>query len=593
MSDASTGAVVDPVTFEILRNAFNAICNEMSLVVVKTAYSTVVNEGHDFSASLYDRHGKLVTQGEFDLPAFVGITQLTVPEVVRAIGIENMKDGDIYLINDPYVASTHCNDVHLVKPLFYEGGLVGFATSTAHWSDVGGILPGSLNSRARTHFEEGIRIPALRIFRQGVLNRDVLQILLANMREGWERNGDLNAQVAAVNVGEARVRAAIEKHGLEQVLQSMGEVQNHSERLARAAWSAIPDGTYEGEDRIDMDVYTGEPVAIRLKLTIEGDHATFDFRESDSAAQAAINCTIAATTSGIFIATASILPPMPMNAGVMRTIEIVANRGSIVWAQPPVAVSGLAATSMEMVISATMQALTKASPERGVAVPYSILNTIFAGSDRRAGFEADFINYVWSFGGWGATKYADGPNAVASAYSGGTQSIPCEIQERRYPMLWRRYQLGQDSGGAGRTRGGLALDQLMEFPYTPGTLSCIGDREVFGPPGAFGGGPGALAGLVVNKGLEQERNIGIFCSGAPIEPGENVSFWSAGGGGYGDPLERPADAVVEDIRDEYLSPAAARSQYGVVVREIDPRRLAYEVDRTATESLREKMRAAR
>lgn len=593
MTPTTTQSPIDPVIFEILRNAFSAICNEMSLVVVKTAYSTVVNEGHDFSASLYDRYGKLVSQGEFDLPAFVGITQLTVPEVVRAIGLENMKDGDIYLINDPYVASTHCNDVHLVKPIFYEGDLIAFATSTAHWSDVGGILPGSLNSRARTHFEEGIRIPALRIFREGKLNSGVLEILLANMREGWERNGDLNAQVAAVNIGDARLNAAIAKHGLDQVLESMAEVQNHSERLARAAWSTIPDGVYEGEDRIDMDVFTGEPVAIRLKLTVEGDHAIYDFTESDGPAQAAINCTIAATTSGIFIATASILPPMPMNAGVLRTMEIVAKRGSIVWAQPPVAVSGLAATSMEMVISSVMQALTKATPERGVAVPYSILNQIFAGSDIRPGFEADFINYVWSFGGWGATKYKDGPNAVASAYSGGTQSIPCEIQERRYPMLWRRYQLISDSGGAGRTRGGLALDQLTEFPYGPGTISCIGNREVFGPPGAFGGGPGTLAGLVVNKGSESERNIGVFCSGAPVESGETLSFVSAGGGGYGDPLERDHGAVVEDIRDDYLSIEGARAQYGVVVQTVDARRLEYEVDAAATTQLRDELRSAR
>ena len=596
MAEASTSSSrlqIDPITFEVLRNAFIAVCNEMALVVQQTAYSTAVNEGHDFSGSLYDRHGKLVSQGEFDLPAFVGITQLTVPEVVRAVGIENIKEGDIYIINDPYDASTHCNDVHVVKPIFHAGGLVGFVTSTAHWSDVGGIYPGSLNARARTHFEEGIRIPAIRIHREGKLNNDVLQILLANMREGWERVGDLNSQVAAVNVGESRVQAIIQKHGTARMMETMAEVQDHSERLARAAWSAIPDGVYTGEDHIDKDIYTGEPVTVRLKLRVEGDHAIFDFTESDGPAQAAINCTIAGTTSGIFISAASILPPMPMNAGVMRTIEIQAKRGSIVWAEPPVAVSGLAATSLEMVISSVMQALTKATPERGVATPYSILNTIFAGSDQRPEFAADFINYVWSFGGWGATKYKDGPNAVGSAYAGGTQNVPCEIQERRYPLVWRRYQLVPDTGGPGRSRGGLGLDQLMEFPYGPGTLSCVGDREVFGPPGAFGGGQGALAGLSVNKGTESERNIGIFCSGEKIVPGETASFWSAGGGGFGDPLERPIEAVLEDIQDDYVTIAAARSQYGVVVQEIDRRRLEYRVDQDATAKLRAELRAAR
>ena len=585
--------LVDPVTFEIVRGGFVALCNEMSLVVAKTAYSTAVNEGHDFSGAVYDAHGKLVSQGLFDLPAFVGITQLTVPEVIRAIGLAHMTPGDIYIINDPYVASTHCNDVHLVKPIFVETTLVGFVTSSAHWSDVGGILPGSLNARARTHFEEGMRIPAVRIQRAGVLNQDVLEILLANMRERWERIGDLNAQIAAVNIGEGRLHAMIQKHGFDTVTASMAEIQNHSERLARAAWASLPDGAYHGEDRIDMDVYTGDPVAIRLDLTIAGDHAVFDLTASDDVAESAINCTIAATTSAIFISLASILPPMPVNAGVMRTIEIRARPGSIVWAQPPAAVSGLAATSMEMVNSAVMQALSLALPERGVATPHSILNTIFAGHDARPEFNSPFINYVWSSGGWGATRHNDGPSAVEAAYAGGTQNVPCELQERRYPVLWRRYQLAHDSGGPGRTRGGLGLDQIMELPYGPGTLSCIGDRERFGPSGIFGGGAGALAGLVINCGSENERNVGVFCSDARIEPGETASVWSAGAGGYGDPLDRPVDRVAADVCDDYISLDAARSRYGVAFREFDRRTLRYVVDERATRRIRDTMRAQR
>ena len=335
---SSSGMSVDPITYEVLRNAFAAVCNEMALVVAKTAYSTPINEGRDFAGTVYDRHGKLVSQGETDLPAFVGLTMLTVPEVIRAIGLENMEPEDIYIINDPYVASTHCNDIHQIKPIFHDGQIVAFTASTAHWSDVGGVAPGSLNCRARSHFEEGVRIPALKIYRQGVLNKDILAILLANMRESWERIGDLNAQIAAVKAGEARIRALIAKHGLETVLAVMGEVQNHSERLARASWVSLPDGVYEGEDRVDQDVHTGEPKLIKLKLTVEGDHAIFDLTESDSAAESGINCTFAATTSAVFLGLASVLPPMPMNAGVMRTVEIKAKRGSIVWAQPPSAV---------------------------------------------------------------------------------------------------------------------------------------------------------------------------------------------------------------------------------------------------------------
>lgn len=528
---AAAGVRIDPITFEVLRNAFANICNEMALVVGKTAYSTPVNEGRDFAGCFYDQHGKLVTQGEFDCPAFVGLTQLTVPEVIRAIGRETMRPGDIYMINDPYVASTHCNDIHQVKPIFSDGELVAFVTSTAHWSDVGGVAPGSLNCRARSYFEEGVRIPALRLCSEGKLNGGIVALLLHNMRQPWERLGDLNAQTAAVRAGEARVKAIIEKHGSAKVLAAMEEVQDYSERLARAAWTSLPDGIYQAADRVDQDVFTGEPKVIRLTLTIEGDHAIFDLTESDDAAESSINCTIAATTSAVFIGLAAVLPPMPMNAGVMRTIAIKAKRGSIVWAQPPVGISGLAATTMECIMGACVNALSQALPERGTATPFSILNTVFAGHDTRPEFDAPFVNYVWGLGGLGGTKRHDGVNVAASPYSASCQNIPTELQERRYPVLWRSYGYAQDSGGPGRTRGGLGLLQTVEFPYCAGTISCIGDRERFGPPGIFGGEPGGTAGLVINKATEQERNIGIFAVTEPASRGEVMTFWSAGAAG--------------------------------------------------------------
>ena len=584
---------VDPITFEVLRNAFGAVSNEMALVVAKTAYSTPVNEGRDFSGSVYDRHGKLVSQGQFDLPAFVGLTLLTVPEVVRAIGLENMKPGDIYMINDPYVASTHCNDIHLVNPLFHDGQIIAFTTSTAHWSDVGGVAPGSLNARARSHFEEGVRIPALHIYREGVLNQDILTVLLANMRQSWERVGDLNAQTAAVKAGAERILALVEKFGLRTVLDTMEEVQNHSERLARSSWTSLPDGQYQSEDWIDQDVHTGEPKAIRLTLTVEGDHAIFDLTESDTAAESAINCTIAATTSAVFIGLGGVLPPMPMNSGVMRTIEIKAKRGSIVWAQPPVGISGLAATSMECVVGACMAALSRALPERGTATPFSILNTVFAGHDARPDFDAPFINYVWGFGGLGGTKYKDGHNVTGSPYSASTMNIPAELQERRYPVLWRKHQCKDSGGGAGRTRGGTGLIQVVEFPWISGTITCIGDRERFGPPGIFGGETGGKAGLVINPETENERNIGIFALNAAANAGETMSFWSAGGGGYGDALERSLDLIIEDLKDDYVTLAEAREEYGAVIKEKDRRRQIYEVDQKATDKLRKKMAADR
>lgn len=585
-------SVGDPITVEVLRNAFTAVCNEMALVVKKTAYSTVVNEGNDFGGGLYDAEGRLVAQGEFDLPAFVGLTHLTVPEVIRSVGRERMRPGDVYMINDPYVASTHCNDIHFVKPVFWEGQLVAFTSSTAHWSDVGGVVAGSLNCNARSQFEEGMRIPAIAICKEGAVDRELVSLLVTNMRQSWERIGDLNAQLAAVRAGDMRVQALLARHGAETFLAAMAEVQNHAERMARSAFAALPDGVYTGEDRVDQDVVTGEPVTVRLRLTIEGDQAVFDLEESDDAAQSGINCTIAATTSAVFIGMASILPPMPMNAGVMRAVTIRARPGSIVWAQPPAAISGLAITSMDCVIGAVLIALGKAQPDRAVGLPSACVNSTFAGYDTRPEFESSFINYVWAFGGTGGTRERDGGNNLASPYSASSTNIPCEMQERRYPVLYWRHMLLPDSGGPGRSRGGCALEQLIQ-PSTPGSLSNITNRARFGPPGIFSGEEGRTSRLVGNPGTEKERNIGTFIVNAPIGPGELLSFWSCGGGGYGDPLEREPARVLEDVRDGYVSTEGARSQYGLVVREIDGRRLEYSVDEEASAALRRERRAAR
>ena len=591
-SSAAT-ALVDPVTYELVRNTILAISTEMAMVVSKSAYSTAINEGMDFANATYDCHGQLLSQGEFDLPAFVGISMLAIPEVVRAIGRENMAPGDIYMINDPYVASTHCNDIHFVKPVFYEGDIVAFLSSTAHWSDVGGVVPGTLNLSAKTHFEEGMRIPAVTIVKRGELQQDLVRLLLTNMRQAWERMGDLNAQIAALRTGDGRVEELVEKRGVAKTLAAFEEMQNHTERLVRAAFRSIPDGVYEAEDLIDQDLATGEPVAIRLKLTVDGDHAIFNLTESDDAAGSGINGTIAATTSSIYNATGAILPPMPMNAGLMRAIEIKTRKGSICHAQPPVAISGTAATSLECTFAAVVKALSEALPERGAGISSTVHNTCYSGVDGRSGFGEPFIEYVWAVGGMGGTKYTDGGSVLGSPYAASITNIPVELQERRYPLLWSRYMLLADSAGPGRSRGGLALTQECGFPYQPGRLNSFGNRERFGPPGVFDGGDGQTAGLILNRGTESEQRMSSFSTQVRVNVGDTLSLWSNGGGGYGDALERPLENVVEDVKDGYVTTAAAREQYGVVIKHLDLRTLACEVDQKATEKLRRELRAAR
>ncbi len=591
MSNVEPGTV-DSITFEIVRNSFMAACAEMALVVSKTAYSPPINEGKDFAGTVSDADGNLVAQSEFDLPAFVGLGMFTVKEVISQVGLAAMEPGDIFMINDPYVASTHCNDMHFIKPVFYGAERVAFVESTAHWTDVGGPIPSSLNSRATSYFEEGLRIPAVKIYERGEIRQDVLDLILANMREPWERMGDLNAQCSALRTGDARIQRMCQKHGTGMMRAVQAEMQNHSEQLIRATLRDLPDGIYEAEDQNDQDFSTGLPVTFRVKLSIDGDHMTFDLTESDDAAGSAINTSIVATTSSIFNAIGSVLPPVPMNAGVLRAVEIKARPGSICHAQPPRAVS-TQGTSMEIIIAAATAALSQALPERGSGTCSTVLNTAYAGYDERPGFETFFLEYVWAVGGMGGTKYKDGSNVVGSAWAATIQNIPVELQERRFPLFWRRNMLLPDSAGPGRQRGGLALEQICDFVFQGGTLTNFGNRERVGPPGVFDGGRGATAGLVLNQETERERAVGLVASNVPVSRDETLRYWSAGGGGYGDPLERDPSRVLDDVRDDYISIGAAREQYGVVVQEIDRRTLRYAVDERATEQLRAQLRAER
>jgi N-methylhydantoinase B len=585
LAEYSSALAVDPITFEVLRQGFVATCNEMATVVSQTAYSTAVNEGKDFAGTLYDNEGHLVSQGEFDLAGFVGVTQLTLPELLRQVDPATMRPGDVYIINDPYTASTHCNDVHLIKPIFINTQLFAFVASTAHWSDVGGVAAGSLNARAGSMYEEGIRIPAVKIFENDELNINVARILFANMRESWERHGDLNAQMAALRAGEHRFTSLVDKYGEDTVRACMRETQDHSERIMRAYLSALPDGEYSATDYVDQDPSTGEPKTIHVSFIVKGDSAVIDLTASDSQANAGINCSIGATYSAVYIAFASILPPMPMNGGVRRALDIRVTKGSILWAVPPAAVSGSVPTTMETLVSTVSQTLSQAAPEDGVGSGSSILNLVLAGYDQRKEFDATYLAYVWTLGGVGGIFHDDGASIVGSPFASTVQIIPCELQERRYPIVWRRLMLRGDSGGPGAKRGGLGCDQVMEM-LACAEASSVGNRERFGAPGIFGGGAGAKSEMTVDRKTGTREDLGIMSVQSALNIGDRLNVISAGGGGYGDPFTRPAEDVLEDVIDEYISIESARDVYGVAIVELDKRSLDYRIDSAETEKLR-------
>lgn len=578
-------APLDPVTFEVLKNAFVSVCNEMALAVELSAYSLIISEGRDFSATLYDASGKLVGQGDNDLPSHAGTTPFTVASTIAKVGVERMRPGDVYLMNDPYLGGTHVQDVRLVKPIFHEGAIVAYVATTGHWSDVGGPVAGSFNIEAQEIYAEGMRIPPVLIQRDGELNQDVLELMLANMRVSSERRGDLKAQIAACRAGERRLIELIERYGLATVHRAMDELQDYSERLFRAEIAKVPDGVYDWEDWIDQDLATGEPVHVKLQMRIEGDRITYDLTGSGPAALSAINCTYPGLVSCLFVSTKALFPHIVMNDGLLRSMEIVAEPGSIVNAQPPYPVGGMAATSFERVIGCLFGVWSLAAPERTIAGHYNIINISFGGRDPVT--KEEFVAYVWSEGGIGARATKDGLNGIMSFFSGSTMNVAVEIRERRAPVTWHAYSFNVDSCGEGEHQGGIGSRRVLHCDIDGMRLSAIGDRERFHPWGLFGGGEAAPQRLIRRSAdLTRETNLGMFFSNVPVSAGDTVEYLSTGGGGYGPPRKRSLARIMEDVANEVITLGYARDRYGVVVDAVDPEALDYRVDEAATRSLR-------
>lgn len=579
------GSRLDPVTFEVLRNAFVQVCNEMALAVELSAYSLIISEGRDFSATLYDGEGRLVGQGDNDLPSHAGTTPFTVRSTIERVGVERMRPGDVYVMNDPYLGGTHLQDVRLVMPIFHGERIVAYVATTGHWSDMGGPVPGSFNIEATEIYAEGLRIPPVLIYRDGEIDRDMLEMILANTRVSDERRGDLNAQIAACRAGERRLLELIQRYGLDTVHAAMEEAMDYSERLFRAEIAKVPDGVYEWEDWVDQDLRTGEPQQVRLAMRIEGDRITYDLTGSAPAVASAINCTYPGLVSCLFVSTKALFPHIVMNEGLLRSMEIVAPPGTIVNCQPPSPVGGMAATAFERVIGCLFGAWSLAAPERTIAGHYNIINISFGGRDPATGEE--FVAYVWSEGGIGARATKDGLNGMMSFFSGSTMNVAVEIRERWAPVSWSGYSFNVDSQGAGEHQGGVGSRRVLHCDIDGMSLSAIGDRERFQPWGLYGGHSSAPQRLIRRTTDGRETNLGMFFANVFLEQGDTIEYLSTGGGGYGPPERRPLAKVLEDVTNEVISLEFARDRYGIVVDPVDPEALDYRVDEAATRALRE------
>lgn len=552
---------VDPITREVVQNRLISIVREMSHSLVRAAYSPIIYEVKDFSNVLLRPNGDLVAQAE-GIPVFLGAMSPVLVAVLEHYSLDEIRPGDVYISNDPYSGNgTHKNDVNVVTPIFVEDEPVLFAVSKAHWTDIGGKDPGSWSPDARSVYQEGVNIPPLRLVREACFNDELLEMILANTRLRANNEGDLLAQVGACNVAEGRVKELLREYPWPELDRYVESLMDYAEAQTRAEIERIPDGVYAAEDWVDSDGVVDEPFRIAVRVTISGSDIELDFSECPPQRYGGCgNATWAASASAARVAfKCATLPHAVTNQGTYRPLTIRTRAGTVVHpvSPAPVTIWGDVGRS---IIEAVLRAVGQADPSRAIAGFYGNVDGLaIAGDDPRTG--GQYIHFSPYAGGWGGRADKDGVSALCPIINGDNANVPCEIVENRYPLRVERYALVQDSGGAGRYRGGLGVRIDFRVLSEGTTVSASLDRYRIAPPGVFGGREGALSGLYIDvgDGVEQPAHK---CAGLPVPYGAVVSHRTGGGGGYGDPRERDRALLAADVADGYVSEAAARDHYG-------------------------------
>jgi N-methylhydantoinase B len=587
-----TRGSLDPVTFEVLKNAFGVIVDEMAEQILRTCHSFVI-WARDFSSALSDREGNTVAQGSQDLAAHVGTLHFSGQAIVELEGA-TMKPGDVFALNDPYLGGTHFNDVRVVRPIFVGDELIALAQVNGHWADVGGGAPGSFDIRAHEHYGEGLRITPIRVFEEGRYRADIVRLLVANTRQPSDAEGDLRAQCEATALAGRELLRLVARYGLDTVLAAFDEVQDYVERLTRAQLRDLPDGTWETEDYMDSDPAGEEGlVPIRVKMTIAGDSVHYDLSGSAPCVHSFLNSAFGGSTSAVIAGTKTFFPDLPLNSGFYRAITVdLGPPGTVVNAPDPVAVTGFSAGPYEKIMNSVFELWSDVLPERAMACGFNLEYLLVGGRDRRTDPGRTFMWYDWMAGGWGGRSDRDGCNATSPVLGVGLAVQPLEGQERLAPVLTTSHQILVDSGGPGRFRGGCGVEkgcELKEVEAAVVSYCCDRSRSVTW--GLFGGLPSLPHGVTLRRAGETPEYLGAVFSNVPIGPGDTVRRPSAGGGGLGDPLTRDPRRVLVDVLDGYVSVERARKDYGVVFSRIDAECAEGEVDEEDT--VQERARIAR
>ena len=543
---------VDPITLEVVGNALMAACEEVAASLIRTAYSSNIKERADCSVAIFDGQGRLIVQAEH-IPIHLGSMLGIVDNISQRFQPEDIHPGDVFLANDPYHGGgTHLPDITVAQPVFVGGKVAAYVANIAHHSDIGGRVPGSNSGDTRHIFEEGLRLPPVKVMNAGTLDQDILGIIMLNSRLPRERLGDLKAQIASTFVGCQRIEKLYEKYGPPQMAACLEEMLNYAERRIRARIKAIPDGVYRFTDYLDDDGYRPEPIPISVALTVKGDTLSLDFAGSGREALGALNVVEAALKATVFYAVKALLDPgVPSNAGFQRALEIAAPFGTIVHCKPPAPVSARTETC-QRIVDVIFGAMASAVPDRVLAGCNSTLNGInISGVDPRSG---EYYVYPETIGGgMGARPTKDGLDGV-HVHVTNSSNLPIEALETEYPLRVERYELVQDSGGRGKYRGGMGIRRDIRIIGHEAELSTHADRQRFAPWGLQGGKPGARGRMVVNLDRKTQR---VLPSGKNsnviLKDGDVLTVITPGGGGFGPPAGRDKEAARRDLEEEVVS----------------------------------------
>jgi N-methylhydantoinase B len=541
----SSRPALDPVTLAVLKGRLEQVADEMDATLYRSAFNPIIAEAHDACHGLYDAvTGDTLVQGKSGLPIFVGAMAFAVRAAAAAAATRGgMNDGDIWLFNDPYEGGTHANDFKLVRPFFRDGQLYCYLASAAHWHDVGGAVPGNYNPAATECWQEAVQIPPVRIVRGGQIDEDVLAILRANTRLPDSLWGDLNGQLAALELGARRLASLLDEQGDDRVAQALVELRQRAVRLMRSHIESLPDGRYAFDDMLDNDGVRDEPLAIALDMTVAGDRLTLDFSRTAPACAGPVNISRATAIAACYVALKHLFPDVPANAGVLDAVDFVLPDGLVISAARPRPVGGYTETILRM-IDVIFSAAAQADPRRAVAQAYGTINALSIAGHRSDPARKGQRWVMFSFfgGGHGGHAGGDGLNHGNAPISTATIP-PLEILEAAYPVRFTQWALRDGSGGDGEHRGGLGAVYEIELLEQQADVFIFGERGRSAPKGIAGGGEGALNRFSYqHQGQWRQPPMASKMLGIQLARGERVRLETPGGGGWGNPAARKTDS---------------------------------------------------